>query len=131
MADARKPLSVGQFVRNEGKLCYIHDIQNYLGFNQYFLIDCDNGMCIKRSGYQLEPANNPVADDMAEGSGDKNINIVEGVEEKSEQKEKVTAKRFLNVSNEELDSTEINRTSYRTRKQTIWAVTILKGEFHE
>ena len=128
MADAPRLLSVGQYVKNEGRLCMIQEIKNHLGFNQYFIVDMDSGVCLKRARYQIEPIELkglPGADD-SEDFDDDNADSETANEEKNTS---APAKRFLSVSSEELDSIEINRTSYRTRKQTIWAVNILKGEF--
>ena len=123
MANANRLLSVGEFMRNEGRLRYIQDIKNNLGFNQYFIINCDSGVVLKRSRYQLKPSTL----DIPALADDTSFN--EDVRMATEREEKKTWKRFLSVSREDLDSIEVNRTIHRTRQQTLWAVTILKGGY--
>ena len=128
MANAAKLISVRDWVKCEGRLCYVQDISNVLGFNQYFIVDIDSGVVLKRSRFQLEPADvKPITlplDDTAfaietvqtEDSQDTKVNL------------KPVQKRFLDVSSEELNCIELNRTSVRTWKQTAWAVSIMKGQ---
>ncbi len=49
--------------------------------------------------------------------------------EESEPKEAPKEKRFVEVSNEELDDIESNTISTRTKAQTKWAVKTIKGGF--
>ena len=54
MLNAGRIFSVGNFVQCEGWLCYIQEFRNHIGFNQYYIIDCDSGVVLKHSWYQLE-----------------------------------------------------------------------------
>ena len=48
-------LSVCAYVRAEGRTCFIQSIDTSLGFRQYFLVDIDSGVRLKKAWYELEP----------------------------------------------------------------------------
>ena len=109
-------ITKGQYVLTEGRTCYVENIDNQLGFNIYYVIDIDSGVYLKKSRWQLEPTDLKIdeADDIVDTP-------------QQEKKETTEKKRFLSLKEEEINQIEQNRTCYRTKKQTAWAVTILKG----
>ena len=132
MANAGKLISVNDWVKCEGRVCYVQNILNNLGFNQYFVVDIDSGVVLKRSCYQLEPTEVQAATIPLPESAFANDTIVQVKHEDHETPKvnlKLEKRRFLDVSADQLDSIKLNRTSIRTRKQTAWAVSMLKSEF--
>ena len=112
-------LQKGDFVTYSGRTCFIQQITNTIGQNQYQIIDIDSGLITIAARYELTYI--PVT---LVGKAD-DIPIPMAMEEKTEEtKDKV---RFGDVTNEELDKIELDRNSSRTRMQTSWAVGIFKG----
>ena len=129
MADARLSLLyVNDWVKtNDGRTCFIQSIENTIGYNVYILVDVDSGVTLRKSRYQIEPTTiniSAVADDSAFAQ----LPDALPVEIKEEKKEETVQKRFASVSSDDLDQIELNRSSIRTKRQTSWAVGILKGE---
>ena len=47
-------LSVGDYVECLGRTCFIQEISNSLGFNQYVLVDMDSGVMLKKARYTCQ-----------------------------------------------------------------------------
>ena len=122
---ANKLIVAGEYVRTDGRTCYVDHVSNTLGYNEYHLIDIDSGTQLKRARYQLEPM---VALNLVAVPDDNFERMADTMYIPHEKPQKETKKRFADVSVTELDQIEENRTSKRTRQQTVWAVSVFKGE---
>ena len=119
-----KLVSEGEYVITDGRTCFVDSISKTLGFNQYNLIDIDSGVMLKRARYQIEPT---AAMDVFV-KPDEPFEIPDFDSVKEENTDNAQKKRFVEVSMEDLDKIELNRTSKRTRQQTVWAVSVFKGK---
>jgi hypothetical protein len=130
MAAAPLPIiSVGDFVKTAGRVCYVENIDRSLGFGQYILVDIDSGVVLKKSRYELEPIH---VDIVTGNDGDmdfENIDIQTLSQPNEDRKSsKTEGNRFATICEEDLDKIALNRTSKNTRNQTSWGVSIFKGE---
>lgn len=130
MAGSAVPLiSVGDFVNYDGKTCYVENVFNNIGFNQYVIVDIDTGTVFTKARYQIQP----VDVEMVTGSDTDidpfpDINIEDLMQKNEDKTPKTEESRFVTISNEDLDNLELNRNSLRTKSQTSWAVSIFRGE---
>ena len=108
-----------------GKLCYCTKVSNDLRFNLYEVVDVDTGETMVKARHELTvpsisvmappvQADPVIADD------------IPGNDEKPPDAKK---KRFVDVSEEDLDSYALNKNSKHTRNQTLWGVAIFKGKY--
>ena len=114
-------LKISDYVFTEGRTCFVQQIENKLGFNTYVCVDLDSGVVLRKPRYQLEKCDAQflnLPDDF----------VFDPAAVKVEKKEDLAQKRFQDMTEQELDDLAVNRNSYRTRKQTEWAVRIFKGE---
>jgi hypothetical protein len=126
MAAPPKPLvSTGDFVHCEERLCYVEEIRNNLGFNQYVCIDMDSGVSLLKSRHEISVPEVTFLDAL---NFEQNFDILPEMNRDTPKTEQNPTKRFAEVSSEELDDFALNRNSKRTREQTSWGVTIFKGE---
>jgi hypothetical protein len=126
MATAPKPLvSVGDFVNCGQKLCYVESITNNLGFNQYVCIDMDSGVSLLRNRHEISV---PEVTFLEALDFEQTLENIQEKGKTTQETEAKAAKRFAEVSIEDLDTLALNRSSKRTREQTSWGVTIFKGE---
>jgi hypothetical protein len=121
MASVPKPVvNTGDFVYTENKLCYVENISNNLGYNQYTVVEIDTGERMLKTRYQLEMPEIKLL--MSE-----NFEAEDMTAKQAETEEK-GRKRFLDVTESELDDFALNRNSKRTRIQTTWGVSVFKGK---
>ena len=115
--DPLKRFEVGELVFFKEKLCVILSITNKLGFNDYKLMNTDNGVIHSSFGYQLSK------------TGENSLNLVEEADNICPQQPPMngSGSRFANLTDDQVDSIADNRTSQNTKRQTQWAVNILKG----
>ena len=116
-------LKVTDYVKCEGRTCFIQEIDNSMGFNVYHIVDIDSGVKLRKPRYQLEFIPTEL---VAVGLADDipwDEEILETVPDQKEIKEK----QFATVSGQELDQIELNRNSTRTKMQTNWGVGVFKG----
>ena len=126
MANTQRLLSVGDNVVCEGRVCYVQKIDNSLGYNSYHVVDWDSGVLLVKGRYQLELCEtqflSPADDPMPMAFDNATPTYME------KPKEEPDDTRFATVSESFLDEMELNRSSVKTKRQTAWAVKILKGE---
>ena len=108
---------------------YIQHIENKIGFNTYICVDMDTGLEYRRSRYQLQKTEIQFAtcSDDEEFEDNTQDEVRQPIEHTETEVKQIAGekKRFDIVSEEQLDDLALNRNSYRTRKQTVWAVKIL------
>ena len=51
---ASQLVNPGDYVYSENKLCYVEDVQNILGFNQYILVGFDSGRRLFKMRHEIE-----------------------------------------------------------------------------
>ena len=118
-------LSKGEYVNCGGKTCYIQDIVNPLGYNQYVLIDMDTGLVMKKARYEFTPIPGHILDEADDIPYPTTNNDDTKKNETTIEKQ---PSRFASVTAEDLDKIELNRNSTRTKMQTSWAIGVFKGE---
>ena len=115
--DPLKRFEVGELVFFKEKLCVILSITNKLGFNDYKLMNTNNGVIHSSFGYQLSK------------TGENSLKLAEEADDICPQQPPMngSGSRFANLTDDQVDSIADNRTSQNTKRQTQWAVNILKG----
>ena len=111
-------LTKGEYVMAENAMCYIDKVVNDGGLNIYILVDMDSGRRLVKMREYLQMPTEPVLD----GSSFDHI-----IEEMTGIPEKETKKRFLEVSEDDVETLAMNSNSKRTRDQTVWGINIFKG----
>lgn len=138
--DLQQQFSVGETVKVRNNVCQILSITNALGFNRYHVIEVDTGKSHNCSKYEMEKApeffacfNTEMTDDntedgnmMIEDEDDFVIDENMAMVDQPQVAVNPTA-RFPNVSDEDLNQLAEEKNSNQTKKQTSWAVKILKG----
>lgn len=123
MARAPEPaVKVGDLISTENKLCCVNRIEDTFGFNTYVLVELETGTVLRKHRHELQTLDFLLDECVFEP----NVGATE--EKQNEEIEKKRSKRFVSVTEQELDDFALNRNSKRTRKQTDWAVSIFKGE---
>jgi hypothetical protein len=121
-------VSVGDFVSTDNRVCYVENIEKNLGFNQYILVDIDSGVQLRKCRYQIQPIQVEFVTGDETDVEFENINI-EPLESNEDQKKgKDEEKRFPTLSEQDLNTLQMNTNSKNTKSQTHWGVKIFKGE---
>ena len=110
---------VGDFVYFEETLCVILNITNTLGFNEYRLMNTDTGQTKNAFGYQLTRVDDCSLTQEADEHCKQSCQNEEARESEA---------RFPLLSNQQVDEIAEHRTCKSTKKQTHWAVNILRGK---
>lgn len=115
----------GQFVCYENKTCLVTAVEPNLGFNRYSLLDIDTGKTISAHRFQLERVAVMDLDLNTNIEMDAGIDFQESSTNESTLEEQ--GKRFLQLTDKDLDMLSAERNCKNTIQQTKWGINVLRG----